>query len=470
MSFNSLDFLIFLPFVLGLYWIFEKKKQNLLLVLASYFFYGWWDSRFLLLIFLSTVIDFWAGYKISNCSRKNMRRFYLGFSLLGNLGCLAFFKYYNFFSHSLASFLSSFGVQSDFATLNIILPVGISFYTFQTLSYTLDIYRKNLKPTRDFIAFAAFVSFFPQLVAGPIERAGNLLPQFTRKRCFSVEESSDALRLILWGYFKKVVIADNLALIVEKGYPINNIHGGMAIVATYAFAFQIYADFSAYSNIARGLARLFGFKLMINFKTPYFSSSPVEFWKRWHISLSTWFRDYVYIPLGGNRSSKNRHRINLIITFLTSGLWHGANSTFLAWGLFHGLLILPFNQNKRKKKSSSQASPLKKTLKVFFTFHLILIGWVLFRGESLAHCLNLYHAMFTWLLNPESFIFKGSLKMILLLLLMLLLEFITQHRNHPLEVSDWSPLKRWALEFIILFLILFFGQFRSQVSFIYFQF
>ncbi|UCD62099.1 MAG: MBOAT family protein, partial [Flavobacteriaceae bacterium] len=342
MLFNSLDFAIFFPVVFVFYWIVAKNKtaRNVFLLAASYFFYGWWDWRFLFLIVISSLVDYVVGHQLSQTSIYKRRKLLLGLSLLVNLGFLCYFKYTNFFIETFVDSFRLFGKNIEVSTLNIILPVGISFYTFQTLSYTIDVYRNQLKPTKDILSFFAFVAFFPQLVAGPIERASHLLPQFYKTYRFNYELVKSGLLLMAFGLFKKMVIADRVAILVNQVY--NNpseYHGYETILATVFFAFQIYCDFSGYSDIAIGIGRTMGFDLMKNFDSPYFSKSITEFWRRWHISLSTWFRDYVYIPLGGNRKGEARTYFNLFAVFLISGLWHGAAMTFLIWGAIHGLII-----------------------------------------------------------------------------------------------------------------------------------
>jgi len=346
MLFNSLEYFLFLPIVFFLYWfVFKKnfKLQNLLILISSYVFYGWWDWRFLSLIFLSTVADYFVGLKIYDSQDDKVRKSYLWVSILFNLSLLGFFKYFNFFIDSWIDLLGSFGYeQKSVWTLNVILPVGISFYTFQTMSYSLDIYYKKLKPTKDFISFASFVSFFPQLVAGPIERASNLLPQILTRRVFKYEQGVQGLRLILWGMFKKVVIADSLGIRVDRIFEnYQSMDGSVLLLGLVYFSFQIYCDFSGYSDIAIGTAKLFGIELMSNFKFPYFSRDIGEFWRRWHISLSSWFRDYLYIPLGGSKGGKWMSIKNIFIIFIVSGFWHGANWTFILWGLTHALLYIP---------------------------------------------------------------------------------------------------------------------------------
>ncbi|MDN3644276.1 MBOAT family O-acyltransferase, partial [Lutimonas halocynthiae] len=336
MLFNSLDFAIFLPIVFVLYWFVTNKNlklQNLLIVVASYVFYGWWDWRFLSLILFSTLVDYTVGRKLRDENNGSRRLLLLWTSIIVNLGFLGFFKYYNFFLDNFIEAFSFFGYVFKAGSLQIILPVGISFYTFQTLSYTIDVYKKKLEPTKDFIAFAAFVSFFPQLVAGPIERATNLLPQFYKKRTFDSNKAIDGLKQILWGLFKKVVIADNAAQFANEIFNNSGDYSGSTLfLGALFFAFQIYGDFSGYSDIAIGTSRLFGFNLMKNFAFPYFSRDIAEFWRRWHISLSTWFRDYLYIPLGGSRGGLSMKIRNTFIIFIVSGFWHGANWTFIVWG------------------------------------------------------------------------------------------------------------------------------------------
>lgn len=384
MIFNSIDFAWFLPVVLLLYWLAGKKSlalQNTLIVASSYLFYGWWDWRFLLLIFLSTLVDYVIGLSLATQRSNPKRKALLWLSLLVNLGMLGFFKYFDFFLVNFTTAFEFFGLPISPIGLEIVLPVGISFYTFQTLSYTLDVYRRKLKPTKDFIVFSAYVSFFPQLVAGPIERATHLLPQFDSKRTFDYSSAVQGMYQILWGLFKKVVIADRLAIVVNEvfNHP-NEYHGFTLLVGTVFFAFQIYCDFSGYSQIARGTARLFGFDLMKNFNTPYFSSSLGEFWRRWHISLSTWFRDYVYIPLGGNQSSKLRWCFNILLVFVISGLWHGARWTFIIWGAIHGVMVVLESLLGGVKLPKNLAI---KAFKITTTFVVVCFGWIFFRANTL---------------------------------------------------------------------------------------
>ena len=405
MLFNSLEFLLFLPVVFAAYWVLnlwtEKKAmlrlQNLLLLVASYVFYGWWDWRFLSLIAFSTLVDYWVGLQIGKANhreisveanesiRSSTAKRWLGVSLAVNLGLLGYFKYANFFIDNWIEAWGAVGVRMDPWSLKVILPVGISFYTFQTLSYSIDIYRRKLNPTRDLIQFAAFVSFFPQLVAGPIERASALLPQIASRRKFQYEEGVSGLRLILWGMFKKVVVADTCAIYVNDIFANYTEYSGPTLMmGAVFFSFQIYGDFSGYSDIAIGTARLFGIKLMTNFKTPYFSRDIAEFWRSWHISLSTWFKDYLYIPLGGSRVGKWKAVRNTFVIFLVSGFWHGANWTFIVWGLFHALLFLPLllRGKNRNNLRDIQGFPTKGDLgSMLTTFVAVTIAWVSFRSE-----------------------------------------------------------------------------------------
>ena len=405
MLFNSLDFAIFLPIVFLLYWFVAQKNlklQNALIVVASYVFYGWWDWRFLSLIIFSTVVDYLVGQKLRVEEKQSKRKVLLWTSILVNLGFLGFFKYYNFFLENFVDAFSLFGMQINANSLNIILPVGISFYTFQTLSYTIDVYKKKLEPTKDFIAFSAFVCFFPQLVAGPIERATNLLPQFYKKRTFEYHKAVDGMRQILWGLFKKVVIADNCAEFANQIF--NNsadMNGSTLVLGALFFTFQIYGDFSGYSDIAIGTSRLFGFDLKQNFATPYFSRDIAEFWRRWHISLSTWFRDYLYIPLGGSRGGTWMKVRNTFAIFLVSGFWHGANWTFIIWGALNAIYFLPLllTNNNRKNLGVVAEGKLLPSFRELFamltTFILTVFAWIFFRAEDLNHAFSYICLLYT---------------------------------------------------------------------------
>lgn len=478
MLFNSIDFAIFLPVVFLLYWfVFHKnlRHQNILLIAASYLFYGWWDWRFLSLILFSTVVDYLVGLGLSKYEEKAKRKLLLWTSISVNLGFLGFFKYYNFFLDNFIAAFTFFGSEISAGSLNIILPVGISFYTFQTLSYTIDVYRKKMEPTRSFIDLAAFVSFFPQLVAGPIERATNLLPQFNKVRTFSYSKSVDGLRQILWGLFKKIVIADNCA--VHANYIFANsadMDGSMLLLGALFFTFQIYGDFSGYSDIAIGTARLFGFDLMRNFAFPYFSRDIAEFWRRWHISLSTWFRDYLYIPLGGSRVGTWMKVRNTFIIFVVSGFWHGANWTFIVWGALNALYFLPLllaKKNRQHIEIVAQGSYLptfREMGSMMITFWLTVLAWVFFRAENLSHAFSYLNEIF----SPTLFVVPdlSGMKMIILITFgFLIFEWIGREKEFALAVVEqWKrPIRYLIYYLIIIAIFLFTGE---QQEFIYFQF
>ncbi|WP_271783553.1 MBOAT family O-acyltransferase [Aquimarina algiphila] len=470
MLFNSVDFFIFLSLVFIGYWFVVYKNlrlQNVLLLVASYVFYGWWDWRFLSLIALSTIIDYTAGFRIYESKEKSVKKRWLWVSIIFNLGMLGFFKYYNFFIDSWIDLFAAVGyeLQSTW-TLQIILPVGISFYTFQTLSYSIDIYKEKLQPTKDFIAFAAFVSFFPQLVAGPIERATNLVPQFLKKRTFTYKTFSYGIKLMIWGFFLKSVVADRAAIYVNAVYNNTENHDGLSfIAATVLFAFQIYGDFAGYSLIAIGTSKLFGFDLMTNFRRPYFSASVSEFWTRWHISLSTWFRDYLYIPLGGNRVAKPRWLFNLFITFLISGLWHGANWTFVVWGALNGLyLILEVLLFKKRRKG---------TFNVVLTFALINFAWVFFRANSIEDAFYIIKRICT--VPGRLYIGSGdditaSLYATLAIAILVLVELKKEYFNTLFSISNHKyEFVRLTGYAVLIYMIMYFGVFGKS-QFIYFQF
>jgi len=470
MLFNSIEFLLFLPTVFILYWfVFNKslKIQNLLILVSSYVFYGWWDYRFLSLIFLSTIVDYTIGLKIPKQESKKKQKSLLWLSIFFNLGVLGVFKYYNFFVDSWIDLFSLIGYEiKNLWVLNIILPVGISFYTFQTMSYTIDIYKRKLEPTKDFISFASFVSFFPQLVAGPIERASNLLPQILKKREFKFEQGIQGLRLILWGMFKKVVIADSLAPMVNNIFEnYQEFGGGTLWLGAIYFAFQIYCDFSGYSDIAIGTSKLFGFELISNFKFPYFSRNIGEFWRRWHISLSTWFRDYLYIPLGGSKEGNFRSVRNIFIIFLISGFWHGANWTFIFWGLFHAILFIPsfiFKTNRKYMTSIIGENKILPTPKEFLqaviTFLFVTIGWVFFRSETIGDSFSYLYCM---IFNINQPIFSIHIGYILLLI------FIEKGLLKNERDIKFNPL---FISFLIGITIGHFYFYSANNQFIYFEF
>ncbi len=481
MLFNSIEFAIFLPIVFLLYWfVFNKnlKAQNFFLLIVSYIFYGWWDWRFLSLIVFSSFIDFFTGIRLGTEDNLKKRRLYLTLSIVINLGFLGFFKYYNFFVENFVESFRLFGNELNISSLKIILPVGISFYTFQTMSYTIDVYRRKLEPTKNLIDFFSYVSFFPQLVAGPIERATHLLPQFSKKRTFTYEQGVDGFRLILWGLFKKIVIADTCAKYANIIFSQHETMAGTTLMlgAVY-FAFQIYGDFSGYSDIAIGTARLFGFSLMTNFRTPYFSRDMAEFWRRWHISLSTWFRDYLYIPLGGSKGSKSRIIRNTFIIFVVSGFWHGANWTFLFWGLLNALYFIPLLITNKNRSHLGEVAhgkwlpSLKEGAQIMATFALTCIAWVFFRSENISHAFSyLYHIYANAFVHPGQFIvyIKGSF--IGLFILFITIEWINRTKPHALYINDYKiprPLK-WGLYYFLILAIFVWGG--EQQSFIYFQF
>ena len=483
MLFNSVDFAIFLPLTFLFYWyVFNKnvKIQNAFLFIISYFFYGFWDWRFLSLILFSTIVDFVIGIRISNETKILNRKFLLWISILVNIGFLGVFKYYDFFVQNFINIFTLFGESFSISSFNIVLPVGISFYTFQTLSYTIDIYKRKLEPTKDFISFAAFVSFFPQLVAGPIERATNLLPQFYISRVFNYKKSTDGIRQILWGLFKKLVIADNCAIFVDNIF--NNystLSGSSLLFGALFFSFQIYADFSGYSDIAIGTSRLFGFELKQNFAFPYFSRNIAEFWRRWHISLSTWFRDYIYIPMGGSKVNSIKKIFNVMTIFTISGFWHGANWTFIFWGLINALFFLPlilFSKNRSytdivaKDKILPSFSDLSKIL---ITFTITALIWVLFRSQNLSQAFEIYSTIFSLsLFEIPNFSVIGNgtlLEIILIILFFIIVEWIGRDSLHALEkIYDLNKFFRYLMYFILFLLIISFSG--GSKSFIYFQF
>ena len=509
MLFNSFEFAIFLPIVFLLYWfVFDyalsKCKhqlllQNLFIVIASYIFYGWWDWRFLILIAITTILSFFSGIGIERTPTQRGKKAVMIANIVVNLGILGVYKYYDFFAREFAEL---FGIESDFLLLHLILPVGISFYTFQALSYSIDVYRKQLEPTHDIVAFTAFLSFFPQLVAGPIERATNLLPQFQKKRTFDYAQAVDGMRQILWGLFKKIVVADNCATYVDQVFTDLASHSSSTLLlAAILFTFQIYGDFSGYSDIAIGTAKLFGIKLMRNFNVPYFSRDIAEFWRRWHISLTTWFRDYVYIPLGGSRPDISKpHRLfasspaaytkciavrNTFIIFLLSGFWHGANWTFLLWGAYHALLFVPLllmNKNRRYRDTVATTTlpdgttktklfpSLKESLQMLVTFVLVVFGWIIFRATGMKTLTTWMTGIFDstlfsipWLMNRHFYI-----PLAIAIFLMLLVEWINRKQAHGFVLHVKYKWLRLIIYYLLIFAII--ANFGQEQSFIYFQF
>ncbi len=478
MLFNSIEFLIFLPLVFAGYWLIFKRLriQNLFIVACSYLFYGWWDWRFLLLIAFTTLCSFLSGILIEKKegSRKT-QKWISASNIFINLFILCLFKYFNFFTENFRELLLLAGIEVNHLTLNIILPVGISFYTFQALSYTIDIYQHKMKPTHDIVAFFAFISFFPQLVAGPIERATNLLPQFLKPRTFEYDQAADGMRQILWGLFKKMVVADNCSRIADNIFANYQQESTPVLwIGAVCFTFQIYGDFSGYSDIAIGTARLFGIKLMKNFNFPYFSRDIAEFWRRWHISLTTWFRDYIYIPLGGSREGKWKSIRNTFIIFLVSGFWHGANWTFICWGFFHALLFLPLLLTATNRKHCDIVAQghllpsAKEAIQIGCTFLLVVIGWVLFRAENMTQAIEYIEHMF----YPQSFnldLPKHTTEVFLFMAMLWITEWIQRDKEHGLQLQGIK--KRSLRIFIYTCLILFIELTMGKSSeFIYFQF
>lgn len=478
MLFNSIEFAIFLPLVFAFYWILQKKgvrAQNIFLLISSYFFYGWWDWRFLFLILFSTLVDFYLAKAISTEFSSKRRKLFLTMSVSINLGLLCFFKYFNFFIENFTSAFTLFGGSFEYSRLDIVLPVGISFYTFQTLSYTIDVYKRKIPATNSFLSFSAFVSFFPQLVAGPIERASNLLPQFEGKREFDYSKSVDGLRQILWGLFKKIVIADNCAEsvnIIFNDY--QNFSGITLFLGGVLFAFQIYGDFSGYSDIAIGTSRLFGFNLMQNFAFPYFSRDIAEFWRRWHISLSTWFRDYLYIPLGGSQGGIAKKIQNTFIIFLVSGFWHGANWTFLVWGFLNALYFLPLllrhkNRINLDVVSKGRLFPnFKELISITTTFFVTVIAWIIFRSESISEAYSYLFRIFSSapLAGPEHL----PKTTILLTIIFIGIEWLGRENQYGIEKLGlhWNRVSRLIFYYLLIGLILVFSGQKQE--FIYFQF
>ena len=485
MLFNSISFALFLPVVFFLYWFITNKNlraQNFLLLSASYFFYACWDYRFLFLLIFSTFLDYFTGLKIATSTNAKHRKFWFWLSVIVNLGFLGIFKYYNFFAESFATTLSAIGIKTNFWTLKVILPVGISFYTFHGLSYVIDVYKKRITAENNFIDYGVFVSFFPLLVAGPIERATHLLPQIQSKRTFKYAEAINGLRQILWGLFKKVVIADNCAQLANLTFEHPAAYNGSTLVlGAIFFAVQIYGDFSGYSDIALGTAKLFGINLLRNFAFPYFSRDIAEFWRRWHISLSSWFKDYLYIPLGGSRGSKFQSIRNTFIIFLVSGFWHGANWTFIFWGLLHALYFLPLlllNKNRNHLETVAQGKILPsigELLKMGVTFFLVVVAWIFFRSENLESAFFYFEGFArNFFLLPEKKLFTSiefaPIVFITLLFFFILIEWIG--REKPFALFDFgtkkSRLITWSTYCLIVLCIICFSGKEQQ--FIYFQF
>jgi alginate O-acetyltransferase complex protein AlgI len=478
MLFNSLSFLLFLPIVFTIYWWVNKKSlqlQNALLLVASYFFYACWDWRFLFLLLFSTALDYFTGIKMAEAQNQGNKKIWFWLSIIVNLGFLGVFKYYNFFADSFAEVLSGLGIQAHFWTLKVILPVGISFYTFHGLSYVIDIYKGRIEPERNVVTYSLFVAYFPLLVAGPIERATHLLPQIKKRRFFDYTKAIDGVHQIIWGLFKKVVIADNCALYANDIFDhYESMNSLSLLLGVVYFSFQIYGDFSGYSDIALGTSKLFGIDLLRNFNYPYFSRNISEFWRRWHISLSSWFRDYLYIPLGGSQGGMLMKIRNTFIIFLVSGFWHGANWTFIVWGALHALYFLPLliTQNNRNNLDSVAKGKSLPTLKEFtsmlLTFGLTALAWVFFRAktvsEALAYLKNMFRLNFDGGIQFMEFE-RYSIELLLLLPLFIVIEWNYREQEHPIR-GKWAGFKALAIVTAILVL----GVYSSPTDFIYFQF
>lgn len=478
MIFNSISFSVFLPIVFLLYWFVANKSlklQNVLLLVSSYFFYACWDWRFLFLLLFSTFLDYYTGIKMREAKNDKNKKFWFWLSISVNIGFLGVFKYYNFFAQSFAEALSNVGVSVNPWTLKVILPVGISFYTFHGLSYVIDIYKDRIKAERSFIDYSVFVSFFPLLVAGPIERATHLLPQIQKKRTFDYTKAVDGLRQILWGLFKKVVIADQCAEYANIIFNNSGDYSGMTLIlGAVLFSLQIYGDFSGYSDIALGVSRLFGIELLRNFAYPYFSRDIAEFWRRWHISLSSWFRDYLYIPLGGSSGGTWMRVRNTFIIFLVSGFWHGANWTFIIWGGLNALYIMPSiifktNRNNIEIVATGRLFPnIKEVFTIGLTFSLTVLAWIFFRADSVKHAVLYIQNIFTGTSKLDVDI---PHKLLFLIIFLFLTEWIARERTFGLsEIELVLPKRflRWVLYVFLVICILFFAG--KQQDFIYFQF
>lgn len=477
MVFNSFEFLLFFAIVMALYWGPLRKSmraQNLMLMIVSYIFYGWWDWRFLILLWINSAIDFGCALALGRTDAPRMRRAILVFSLVTNLGMLGFFKYYNFFADSFAQMLNTFGMHADLFTLQVILPVGISFYTFHNLSYTIDVYYRRMHVVRDPVVFLTYVSYFPQLVAGPIARAQDLLPQFEKPRTVTWTQFQDGCRQALWGLFKKMVVADGVAGHVD--YVFRNcgeLDGASLAIGAFLFSLQIYCDFSGYTDTAIGTARLMGIELARNFAYPYFSRTIAEFWRRWHMTLSTWFRDYLYIPLGGSRAGKARTIFNILVTFTLCGFWHGANWTFIVWGFLNGLMFVPLiltNRHHVDKEivASHRMFPTwSEAAAILGTQAFVLVSWVFFRAESLTQagtyltrCVTHPYLALDYSRYETSLILCAAL---------LVVEWFQRTKIYALDVSGWPLLFRYAAYAGLVEAMIELGS-KEQVPFIYFQF
>lgn len=479
MLFNSYAFAIFLPIVFAIYWILPHKYRWGVILVSSYYFYMSWNAKFVFLILFTTFVSYLAARLIDGENDKRKKKIILALTAIICLGVLFFFKYFNFLSESITQLLRFANIETDSVVLNLLLPVGISFYTFQTLSYVIDVYRGDVPAERHFGYYAAFISFFPQLVAGPIERTENLLPQIKAKHEFNYEQATYGLTLMAWGYFKKLVIADTLSTYVSTVYDAPQKFSGFALVlATVFFTLQIYCDFSGYSDIAIGTAKLLGINLMTNFKSPYFSQSVKEFWSRWHISLSTWFRDYVYIPLGGNRVSKPRHAFNLMITFLASGLWHGASWTFVVWGGIHGFAQIIENAIWGKAKPSKNV--FLKWIRILVVFIFAAFAWIFFVSDSMTDATYVITHMLTGINDPIAYLYRGFsnigmgrymlVQELIVIAILTIYDFISLKRDVIGDIQKKPCMIRWCMYLSLTLIIIFFSQKGVAAEFVYFQF
>ncbi len=476
MLFNSLTFLWFFIIVYSLYLVIEHRGQNKMLVVASCIFYGAWDWRFLGLMFVSITTDYLCSKFIYASNDKKVRKRFLFLSLFVNLFILGFFKYFNFFSANLKLLLGNLGFNVNIGILNVILPIGVSFYTFEAMSYIMDIYRNELKPAKNYWDYVLFVTYFPHLIAGPIMRAKDFLPQIENPRKLSMGQFYEGCHLILWGLFQKIFVADNLARIADPVFSSAPPYDGIRVlIAVYAFAFQIYCDFAGYSNIARGLGKCMGFDIMVNFNLPYFATNPKEFWQRWHISLSRWLRNYLYIPLGGNKSGTIMTYRNLALTMVIGGLWHGAAWTFVAWGIYQGLLLVvhrlcePF-----LKKIPTPRNPVIQNIwfavRVFFFFNLVCIGWLLFRAQSLTQAWQMFQSLFSGLQYiPVNEVSAMAINFLFFVWLLVVVQMVQFWKNNLLAVHESWPIAKYAFYYVCINLMVIYGVTSAQ-PFIYFQF
>lgn len=484
MLFNSLEYAVFLPLVFALYWILPHKFRWILLFISSYYFYMSWNVKYVALILFTTIISYVCSLLLEKTENVKLKKAYITVTLCASLGVLFFFKYFNFFSNSICEVLNKMAIPLNPVTINVLLPVGISFYTFQTLSYVIDVYRGDVKPEHHFGKYATFISFFPQLVAGPIERTGNLLPQITKEHQFDYKKATYGLKLMAWGFFKKIAVADTLAIYVDQVYgnP-EKYQGAVLVLVSMMFAIQIYCDFSGYSDIAIGTAKLFGIDLMKNFRSPYFSSGIKEFWSKWHISLSTWFKDYVYIPLGGNRKGEFRRSMNLIITFLVSGLWHGANWTYVIWGGIHGVSQVLENVFKRiftKKKERKNIGYLRYWGSVILLFLFCTVTWIFFRAGTVSEAIYIFENMFIGIGNPWTYLRAGisalncsrleKINMLVMFLILFVYDYFDGKTDVITKISELSSPVRWMIYILLTLLIILFVPLESGGEFIYFQF